>query len=149
MTSEKSSARSGEQRKTDVLKRLAEDEDAWVSTTGPHGEPYLMPLSFLWHEGELLMATRTTNPTAENVARTGQAVVALGHTRDVVLVETEAETFPSHALPAGAGKAFVAKLGWDARDLPHYSFLRFRPRTIRAWREEKSRYLMRDGAWLV
>jgi pyridoxamine 5'-phosphate oxidase-like protein len=151
MANEQPPARGGEQRKADVFGRLAEDEDAWVSTTGADGEPYLMPLSFAWHDGALLMCTRTSNPTAQNVLRTRRATVALGHTRDVVLIETEAEVIATHALPEPEAEAFIAKLNWDTRDRRTYSFLRFSPLAIRAWREENEipgRELMKDGAWL-
>jgi hypothetical protein len=151
MTTEKPPARGGEQRKADVLRRLAEDEDAWVSTAGGDGEPCLVPLTFVWHDETLVMTTRTTNPTAVNIARHGRATVALGHTRDVVLIEAEAEVMGGDE-PRDAGEAFVAKTKWDPRGRPDWCWLRFRPRTVRAWREAnelKGRYLMRDGTWLV
>lgn len=57
-------ARSWEQRKQDVLNRLEKDDDAWVATASADGVPTLVPLSFVWDRGTLLMATRRTNPTA-------------------------------------------------------------------------------------
>ncbi len=152
MTTHKPPARGGEQRKADVLRRLIEDEDAWVSTASRSGETCLVPLSFLWHDGALVMTTRTTNPTAVNVAETGLATIALGHTRDVVLIEARAEALASDALPTATGDAFATKLNWDTRGRPRWCFLLFRPRTIRAWREVNElagRLLMEDGAWLV
>ncbi|ARQ72508.1 pyridoxamine 5'-phosphate oxidase family protein [Streptomyces marincola] len=144
--------RDGAQRKQDVLARLAEDDDLWVSTAGPDGEACLVPLSFVWYGTYLLVATRTANPTTVNARRTGRVALALGHTRDVVLIEADADILPSDGLDAAEGEQFVAKLGWDPRGRPSWSFLRFRPRTIRAWREEdelQGRHLMADGAWLV
>ncbi|UCM87854.1 pyridoxamine 5'-phosphate oxidase family protein [Streptomyces marincola] len=144
--------RDGAQRKQDALARLAEDVDLWVSTAGPDGEACLVPLSFVWHDSYLLAATRTGNPTTVNARRTGRATLALGHTRDVVLIEADADILPSDGLDAAEGEQFVAKLGWDPRGRESWSFLRFRPRTIRAWREvneQQGRYLMTDGTWLV
>ncbi|MFD5321707.1 pyridoxamine 5'-phosphate oxidase family protein [Streptomyces sp. NPDC127098] len=152
MTTETAPPRDGEQRKKDVLRHLVEDEDAWVSTTGGDGAPCLVPLSFVWHGGTLVMTTRSTNPTAVNAAANGRAVVALGPTRDVVLIDADVEVVPSDALPAAAGEAFVRKLDWDTGDRPGWVFLVFRPRAVRAWREANElagRELMRDGAWLV
>ncbi|MGW1075159.1 pyridoxamine 5'-phosphate oxidase family protein [Streptomyces sp. NPDC002537] len=145
-------ARSTEQRKRDVLARLEEDVDAWVSTAGEDGIPHLIPLSFVWHDGALLMCTRGTNPTARNLSPTGTCWIALDRTRDVVLIESTAEVVASADLPTAAGDAFTAKLNWDPRPNANYVFLRFRPRRVLAWREEnelRERELMQGGVWRV
>ncbi|MEU9089176.1 pyridoxamine 5'-phosphate oxidase family protein [Streptomyces sp. NPDC048428] len=144
-------ARSREQRKQDALDHLEKDEDAWVSTASPDGVPTLVPLSFVWDRGTLLMATRRTNPTAVNVTSDGQARIALGPTRDVVLIEATAELIENADLPSKSSDAFAAKLGWDLRDLSAWVYLRFTPYAVRAWREKNEladRELMADGRWL-
>jgi hypothetical protein len=109
-------ARSREERRRDTLGRLAKDDGAWVATASADGQPCLTPLSFLWDGTSLLMCTRRTNPTARNVTPRGEAVVTLGHTRDVVHVEGPAEVVEGSALAAESADAFAAKLGWDPRD---------------------------------
>lgn len=144
-------ARSREQRKQDVFDHLEKDEDAWVSTASADGVPTLVPLSFVWDDGTLLMATRRTNPTAVNLTPSGQARIALGPTRDVVLIEATAELVEGTDLPQTSGDAFAAKLSWDLRGRPSWVYLRFTPYAIRAWREENElagRELMADGRWL-
>ncbi|MER7047199.1 pyridoxamine 5'-phosphate oxidase family protein [Streptomyces jumonjinensis] len=146
-------ARTAEQRKRDVLARLANDHDAWVATASPDGQPCLVPLSFVWDRGALLISTRRTNPTARNVTPRGSVVITLGHTRDVVLIDGTAEVIEGAALAAESADAFTAKLdGWDPRASPAWIYLRVTPRTVRAWREENElagRELMHDGEWLV
>ena len=44
--------RSVDQRIVDTRQRLEHDVDAWVATTSPD-RPWLIPLSFLWHEHRL------------------------------------------------------------------------------------------------
>ncbi|CAD5946906.1 protein of unknown function [Streptomyces sp. KY75] len=95
--------RSPEQRLRDTLDRLRDEVDAWVATASPDGTPCLVPLSFVWHGGTLLMATRRTNPTAVNVTPTGMIRVTLGPTRDVVLIEGEAEIIEGTDLPPPPG----------------------------------------------
>ncbi|MCM2414143.1 pyridoxamine 5'-phosphate oxidase family protein [Streptomyces sp. RKAG290] len=144
-------ARSREQRKQDVLDHLEKDEDAWVSTASADGVPTLVPLSFVWDHGTLLMATRRTNPTAVNVTPSGQARIAVGHTRDVVLIEATAEVIEGTDLPEDSGDAFATKLDWDLRGRSAWVYLRFTPYAVRAWREENElagRELMADGRWL-
>lgn len=145
-------ARDAGQRKRDALARLRTDEDAWVSSASADGTPYLVPLSFVWHDERLVMATKKNNPTARNLRANGACRVALGPTRDVVLIESTAETVASDALPDDLGKAFAEKLGWDPRGREAWVFLVFRPRRILVWREENElagRELMRDGVWRV
>ncbi|MFG2922141.1 pyridoxamine 5'-phosphate oxidase family protein [Streptomyces sp. NPDC048305] len=145
-------ARDPKQRKRDVLRRLAKDKDAWVATASPDGVPCLVPLSFVWDRGTLLMATRRGNPTAVNVTPAGQVRITLGHTRDVVLIEGTAEVVEGAALPAASGDAFFEALAWDPRGQPAWVYLRITPHTVRAWREvneQAGRDLMLDGNWLV
>ncbi|MGW7466735.1 pyridoxamine 5'-phosphate oxidase family protein [Streptomyces xantholiticus] len=144
-------ARSREERRRDTLARLAADDDAWVATASPDGQPWLMPLSFVWDGASLLMCTRRSNPTARNVTPRGEVVVTLGHTRDVVHVEGPAEVIEGSALATESADAFAAKLDWDPRDRPSWVYLRITPRVVRAWREEnelKDRLIMADGRWL-
>lgn len=144
--------RSAPQRKQDVLKRLAEDVDAWVATASLDGEPHMVPLCFVFHDGYLLMCTKEDSPTARNVLAGKRAKVAVGLTRDVVLIEADAELVAESDLTQAEGDAFAAKLGWDPRGDVPWRLLRFRPIALRAWREENElagRLLMRDGAWLV
>ncbi|MFD7426398.1 pyridoxamine 5'-phosphate oxidase family protein [Streptomyces sp. NPDC059818] len=144
-------ARSREQRKQDALDRLEKDEDAWVSTASADGVPTLVPLWFVWDRGTLLMATRRTNPTAVNVTPTGHARIAVGHTRDVVLVEATAEVIEGADLAPESGDAFAAKFNWDLRGRPAWVYLRFTPTALKAWREsneQSGRELMAEGRWL-
>lgn len=145
--------RGAEQRKRDALERLERDHDAWVATASPDGVPRMVPLCFVYHDGALVMCTRASNPTARNLRDGGPATVGVGLTRDVVLIEADAECVGSDELSSAEGDAFAAKLDWDPRGQRAWVFLRFRPRTLRAWREEnefkEGRELMRDGVWLV
>ncbi|UYQ62078.1 pyridoxamine 5'-phosphate oxidase family protein [Streptomyces peucetius] len=143
-------ARSREERRRHTLDRLAADNDAWVATASADGTPCLMPLSFVWDGASLLMCTRRTNPTARVTPR-GEAVVTLGHTRDVVHVEGRAEVVEGSALAAETADAFAAKLNWDPRDRRPWVYLRITPRVVKVWREEnelKDRLIMVDGRWL-
>ncbi|MDK1474362.1 pyridoxamine 5'-phosphate oxidase family protein [Streptomyces sp. 549] len=148
--SETAPPRSAQQREADVRHRLETDLDVWVATASPDGQPCMVPLSFVYVGGNLLMCTRGSNPTARNVAAGSRAVLGVGLTRDVVLIEADAEQVGPQGPTEEEGAVFVAKTAWDPRGRPDWVFLRFRPVTLRAWREENElagRLLMRDGAW--
>jgi hypothetical protein len=147
-------ARTPDQRKRDALDRLEQDIDAWVATAdGDSGTPYLVPLSFLWDGGALLIATPEASPTGRNLRATGKVRLGIGPTRDVVLIEGAARAVPATEIPDGIGDAFAAKTGFDPRQLTTpYLYFRIQPLRLQAWREAnelEGRELMRDGRWLV
>jgi hypothetical protein len=145
-------ARSAQQRKLDTLARLDRDIDAWVASASPDGVPYLIPLSYLWDGETLTVSTPEDSPSGRNLS-TGRPVrLAIGPTRDVVLIEGTVESFCKEKVPPELADAFAEKL-WDPRlDSVRYSYFRITPRLIQAWRqvnELSGRTLMRDGRWLL
>jgi hypothetical protein len=145
--------RSSAQRKADILVRLENDIDAWVASSDQHGgPPYLIPLSFLWTDETLLFATAETTITGRNMDTTGRVRIALGHTRDVILIDGTADSVPVDGLPAATADAYTAKAGWEPREDRHNRYYRVRPTRILAWREVdeyEDAAVMRDGRWLV
>jgi hypothetical protein len=143
-----------EQRVADARARLAGDVDAWVATADPgRGVPHLVPLSYLWDGGTLLVSTPAASPTARNLQATGAVRVGLGPTRDVVMVEGTVTWEEAAAIPSDVGDAFAARTGFDPRrSAERYLWFHIRPRRVQAWREADElagRELMRDGTWLA
>jgi hypothetical protein len=144
--------RSLEQRKRDTLYRLAHDKDLWAASGNLEGRPYLVPLSFWWNGEYLFIATAKKNATARNMIETRRVRVALGNTRDVVLIDASAKPLQHEELPVEYGDAYVTKCGWDPRKSKLYRFFRLEPQRIEVWREwneHADRGLMSNGQWLV
>jgi hypothetical protein len=145
--------RSRARRRRDTEHRLSHDVDVWVASASADGAPYLVPLSFDWDGGALLMATPTESPTGRNLAATRTVRLGLGPTRDVAMIEGDVEVLEIDALPRERGDRFAARTGFDPRTLTTpYRWFRVVPRRIQAWREANElpdRELMRDGRWLV
>ena len=152
MTAAAPAPRTRAQRRREAEHRLANDVDVWVASASPDGVPYLVPLSFDW-DGEALLLSTTESPTARNLAATRVVRLALGPTRDVVLIEGNVEVLEIDALSREQGDRFAARAGFDPRALTTpYRWFRITPRRVQAWREENElsgRELMRDGRWLV
>jgi hypothetical protein len=91
------------------------DKAVWVASASADGAPYLVPLSFDWDGGALLMATPTDSPTGRNLAATRAVRRGPGHTRDVSMIEGEVEVLEIDALPQERGDRFVAHTGFDLR----------------------------------
>jgi Pyridoxamine 5'-phosphate oxidase len=144
-------ARSRAQRRIDVLAKLRTDVDLWVASADESGGAYLVPLSYYWDDSALTIATPRASRTAKNLVRAGWARVALGTTRDVVIIEG-----PVEAIPIGTDTrledAHAQATGFDPRTLAEvYVYLRITPHTVQAWREAnelEGRQLMRRGEWL-
>jgi len=138
-------------RKADTLARLRGEVDCWVASADENGDAYLVPLSFVWHDEALTVATPRASRTARNLIHAGRARVTLGPTRDVVVVDGTVE-----ALRLGADSALeeahAHATGFDPRtEREEYVYLRIAPTGIQAWREANElagRQLMRHGAWL-
>lgn len=145
--------RGPEERRRDVLARLERESDIWVASADTDGLPCLVPLWFLWDGQSVWLSTRATNPTGRNLRDGRRTRLALGDTRDVVLVDGEVTAFTARDVPAAAAEGFHAKYGWDPRaDPAPYTFFQVRPVAVQAWHEQRElpqRHLMRDGAWLV
>jgi pyridoxamine 5'-phosphate oxidase-like protein len=141
------------ERRRDTEHRLTHDIDVWVASASPDGTPYLVPLSFDWEDGALLVATPTDSPTGRNLAAGRTVRLGLGHTRDVSMIEGDIEVIGIGALSPERGDRFAARTGFDPRTLATpYRWFRISPRRIQAWREVNElpdRELMRDGRWLV
>lgn len=141
-------------RRSDLLAKLnAPVADVWVSTAA--GDvPYLVPLTLAWYDERIVLATGSTSATARNITASGRARLALGPTRDVVMIEARLEAvWPvTGTTAAGLGEAYATQNDWDPRTAgPAYVFLVLKPVLIQAWREQNEladRTVMKDGVWL-
>lgn len=144
--------RSTADRVRDVIARLAADVDLWVATASADGRPYLVPLSFLWHDERVVLATPERSLTIRNLRRGGQVRLALDGTRDVVLIDGEVAFATAGDIGPAVADAYAAHAGWDPRTDGGTTWLVVTPTRIRAWREANElagREVMRDGAWLA
>jgi hypothetical protein len=141
------------QRKLDVLAKLREEVDLWVASADEAGRAYLVPLSFYWGGATITIATPRRSRTARNLLRAGHARVALGPTRDVVIIEGPVEEIPIGEADGELGDAHARATGFDARtEAEEYVYLRITPHDIQAWREANElpgRQVMRGGEWLL
>lgn len=141
-----------QQRKSDTLAHLTNDEDAWVASADSEGNAYLLPLSFVWDGTTITIATPEASRMGRNLRAARGIRLGFGPTRDVVLVDGTVEPFTLETVPEGLADAFAAKL-WDPRkDDERQAFFRITPHRIQAWREVNElpgRVLMRGGRWLA
>ena len=149
------SPRASEQRKADALWKLNERHaDLWLASASTAGAVHLVPLSFAWDDTCVIVSSETGALTTTNITGSGSARLALGATRDVVMIDSTLETIePVGEAPAALGDCYAGQADWDPR-LANGSFvyLRLRPQRVQVWREADEiagRTVMRDGVWTV
>jgi hypothetical protein len=148
--------RSFQLRKADALAILsAPRADAWVATASGAGAAHLVPLSIGWDGERVVLVTPSASTTAGNLSSSALARLALGGTRDVVMID--AEVVGSHPLagaPPAALAVFAEQSGWNPADEPDadaYQLFVLRPVRLQAWREANEiagRTLLRDATWI-
>lgn len=88
-----SDARDQTTRKADTLAMLATPAiDVWVATASADGVPHLVPVSLAWVDERVVIAVAGSSATARNLASSGQARLAVGPTRDVVMMDAVLES---------------------------------------------------------
>jgi hypothetical protein len=122
------------ERTAHVRAALSREVDCWLATADDAGIPYLVPLSFLWDGSTILLATGASSRTGRNLARAVPVRLAVGSTRDVILVEGEVEVVGA-TVSAEAAAAYASHTGWDPRASDGNAFA--------------GRDVLRGGRWLV
>jgi hypothetical protein len=145
--------RSAEQRKSDAIEKLEQDADVWVATAGAGGNAHLVPLSLCWHGGNVIVAVEGRSRTARNASASGQARLALGTSRDVVMIDAAATVAARSGVDPAIASAYRERTGWQpGADGGEWVYILLRPATIQVWSdvaEISGRTVMRDGAWLA
>ena len=84
--------RDRETRTADTLAMLTtQGIDVWVATASAAGDPYLVPVSLAWVDGRAVIAVAKSSLTAVNLTTSGVARLAVGPTRDVVMIDAVLE----------------------------------------------------------
>ena len=151
--------RSADERKADTLAKLREQEiDVWVASASVSdlgsAQPYVVPLSLAWINERVVIAVESDSRTAVNIMAHGVTRLAIGPTRDVVIIDAVLDQVVSlDDAPAELTEGYAAQADWDPRAARgRFVFIVLRPDRIQAWREANElpgRTLMRAGSWVV
>lgn len=149
-----SAPRTGVQRKADVLAKLtARHADVWVASAPESGPAHLVPLSLAWDGKRVIIAAEPSAVTARNIETSKRARLALGGTRDVVMIDAVLDSVvEADKAPAELAAGYAEQAGWYPRvaGVPFRLYL-LRPHRIQAWREADEltgRTVMSNSVWL-
>jgi Pyridoxamine 5'-phosphate oxidase len=145
--------RSAAQRKSDAIDKLGKDQDIWVATADDHGIAHLVPLSLCWYDGMIVIAVEASSRTARNLPASGRARLALGPTRDVVMIDARASVVARQDTAPAIIGAYRERTGWEpGSDGGDWVYVLLKPVRIQVWREVDEipgRTVMADGTWLA
>jgi hypothetical protein len=145
--------RSAAQRKLDAIEKLANDQDVWVATADDRGIAHLVPLSLCWQDGMVIVAVEASSRTARNASASGQARLALGPTRDVVMIDAKASVVTRQDAGPAMAHSYRERTGWEpGSDGGDWVFILLKPARIQVWRdvdEIAGRTVMDGGTWLA
>jgi hypothetical protein len=149
--------RSRQERVRDSRAALETSIDVWVATatTGEDGtvRPYLVPLSLAWLGERVVVALPADSRTTHGLRAAGSARLAVGPTRDVVMIDAVVERIEPVREAPELAERYAARSDWDPReDAGSYVFAVLRPERIQAWRESSElagRTVMLEGRWLA
>jgi general stress protein 26 len=147
--------RSPQERKADALAKLeAADTNVWVASASPTGAVHLIPVTNTWNGSQVVLATGPKSRTAANVTANPRVRLALGDTRDVVVIDAVlVEAVPLSEASQALAEAYATQAGWDPRtDSADYVYLVLGPERIQVWREaedDTGRTVMRNGTWVA
>jgi Pyridoxamine 5'-phosphate oxidase len=154
-----SDPRSPAERKADTLAKLhTRGIDVWVASASVRenasGHAHLVPLSLAWIDDRVVIAVESDSRTARNITEHGTARLALGPTRDVVIIDAVLDqALNLEDAPDPLTQRYADQADWDPRSAGgRYVYVVLRPDRIQAWREVNElpgRTLMRAGSWVV
>lgn len=145
--------RSTAQRKSDALGKLRNDQDVWVATADGRGIAHLVPLSLCWHDGLVVVAVEAGSRTARNASASGRARLALGPTRDVVMIDAQASAVARQDAGPEIVASYRERTGWEpGSDGGNWVYVLLKPARIQVWRDVEEitgRTVMNDGTCLA
>ena len=151
--------RSSAERKADTLAKLHTGGiDVWVASASVaesgSAHAHLVPLSLAWIDERVVIALESSSRTARNITEHGGARLALGPTRDVVIIDAVLDrAINQEDVPVALAAGYANQADWDPRTASgHYVYIVLRPDRIQAWREVNElagRTLMHEGTWIV
>ena len=145
------------ERRRDAMAALEDSVDVWVASASVDAtgvaRPHLVPLSLAWIDDRVVVAVGADSRTARNLNAGGRARLAVGSTRDVVIIDAVVEQVVPVAEAPVLADRYAARADWDPRHADNtHTFFVLRPDRIQAWRESNEltgRTLMRQGRWIV
>ena len=76
------------ERKAEALSKLeAVESNVWVASAAPSGNVHLVPVTHTWNGSQIVLATGPTTRTVSNLTANPRARLAVGESRDVVMID--------------------------------------------------------------
>lgn len=141
--------RKAAERVRDARERLTLENDVWLATSSAQG-PWMIPLWFVWHGGQIFLATSRASRTARNIAGQPAVRLALQSTESVVILDGNAVVERVIDTAADVLDSYAGKYGGADPRTWADAIIVVTPDRAQAWRSEDEltgRTIMRNGRW--
>lgn len=114
--------------------RLSREMTIWLATVRADGRPHLVPLWFIWLDGQLFICTGSETQKFVNMYNNQNVALALTDPVNVVTIEGEAHTADRAQIDTVA-EHFYHKYEWDFRydETADWRLITITPYKIIAW----------------
>lgn len=122
----------------------------WLATGSDGHGAHLIPVSFIWTNEHLTMATLARSRTMVNLRANPRARAAIGHPDDVVIIDGDVSIVDVADIDSTAADRY-AEVSHDPRQMPGFLYLYLLPNRVQVWNgfhEYAGRTVMLDGYWL-
>lgn len=127
------------EQKEHVANKLSTEATIWLSTVGSDHRPHTVPIWFYWDETHIYFGSQDDAKKMRNIAAHPYATLALPDTRDVIIVEGNAEFVePSEIgdVMAGYGKKYakaMQAMGMNPGEREGFRLVRVTPQKYLVW----------------
>ncbi len=114
--------------------RLGRETEIWVATVRRDGRPHLVPVWFVYLDGNVYFATGKETQKWKNLLNNQNVALSLPDPDATVIIEGEAHATP-HQVKSKLADIFFDKYEWDMRqdDSATWRVVQVIPRRILAW----------------
>ena len=115
--------------------RLEAEANIWLASVRPDGRPHLVPIWFVWFQGEIHILTQLASVKARNLLANPHASLALENGSHPLIADCEARLVPG-PYSEGLAAAFKKKYDWDiTTDGEYTGMFAFAPKKWLSWNE--------------
>jgi F420H(2)-dependent biliverdin reductase len=113
-----------------VEQRLQTEQNIWLATARPNGNPHLVPIWFVWQDEKIYLCTGSQSVKARNMAANPNVELSLENANTPIVIEGQARSIEQ--VDRSVIEAFRRKFDWDiTSDSQYNDVIEITPRRIR------------------
>lgn len=117
----------------EIISQLEKEKNIWIATVRPDGRPHLVPVWFVWQEGEFYSCISSTSVKYKNILLNGVVSLALEDGSTPVICEGAAQVV-ERPWPEEIVQEYKRKYDWEINtDAEYDALVRILPKKWLVW----------------